>query len=181
MDLARAYLRPDNAEHVTLIEADGGEAELKLQLRGYLSGGEDDNTPSATDAVAAHLFEHLRGSDNLVFAGARQRVEIYADRLRNLCEQEHLPQEFYPHHASLSRDHRDFVERRLKDNSKPTTAVCTSTLELGHRHRRCDLCGANRRTLHCRSPAAAIGTFRTQGGPASHPATIRGRNEAHFG
>lgn len=131
MDLARAYLRPDNAEHVTLIEADGGEAELKLQLRGYLSGGEDDNTPSATDAVAAHLFEHLRGSDNLVFAGARQRVEIYADRLRNLCEQEHLPQEFYPHHASLSRDHRDFVERRLKDNSKPTTAVCTSTLELG--------------------------------------------------
>ena len=131
MDLARAYLRPDNAEHVTLIEADGGEAELKLQLRGYLSGGGDDNTPSATDAVAAHLFEHLRGSDNLVFAGARQRVEIYADRLRNLCEQEHLPQEFYPHHASLSRDHRDFVERRLKDSSKPTTAVCTSTLELG--------------------------------------------------
>ncbi|MDF1671264.1 MAG: DEAD/DEAH box helicase [Pelagimonas sp.] len=131
MDLARAYLRPDNVEHVTLIEAEGGEAELKLQLRGYLSGGEDDNTPSATDAVAAHLFEHLRGSDNLVFAGARQRVEIYADRLRNLCEQEHLPQEFYPHHASLSRDHRDFVERRLKDSSKPTTAVCTSTLELG--------------------------------------------------
>jgi ATP-dependent Lhr-like helicase len=131
MDLARAYLRPDNVEHVTLIEAEGGEAELKLQLRGYLSGGEDDNAPSATDAVAAHLFEHLRGSDNLVFAGARQRVEIYADRLRNLCEQEHLPQEFYPHHASLSRDHRDFVERRLKDSSKPTTAVCTSTLELG--------------------------------------------------
>ncbi|MCQ0090328.1 MULTISPECIES: DEAD/DEAH box helicase [Rhodobacterales] len=131
MDLARAYLRPDNAENVILIEAEGGEAELKLQLRGYLSGGEDDNTPSATGAVAAHLFEHLRGSDNLVFAGARQRVEIYADRLRNLCEQDHLPQEFYPHHASLSRDHRDFVERRLKDNSKPTTAVCTSTLELG--------------------------------------------------
>jgi ATP-dependent Lhr-like helicase len=130
MDLARAYLRPDNAENVALIEAEGGEAELKLQLRGYLSGGEE-NAPSATDAVAAHLFEHLRGSDNLVFAGARQRVEIYADRLRNLCEQENLPQEFYPHHASLSRDHRDFVERRLKDNSKPTTAVCTSTLELG--------------------------------------------------
>lgn len=131
MDLARAYLRPDGAEHVALIEAEGGETELQLQLRGYLSGGEDENASSATDAVAVHLFEHLRGSDNLVFAGARQRVEIYADRLRELCDKEHLPQEFYPHHASLSRDHRDFVERRLKDNSKPTTAVCTSTLELG--------------------------------------------------
>ncbi|CAD0187184.1 MULTISPECIES: DEAD/DEAH box helicase [Roseobacteraceae] len=131
MDLAKAYLRPDAANAVQLIEADGGEAELKLQLRGYLSGDEDENSPSATDAIAAHLFKHLRGSDNLVFAGARQRVEIYADRLRELCEREHLPQEFYPHHASLSREHRDFVERRLKDPAKPTTAVCTSTLELG--------------------------------------------------
>ena len=131
MDLAKAYLRPDAASSVQLIEADGGEAELKLQLRGYLSGDEDENSPSATDAIAAHLFKHLRGSDNLVFAGARQRVEIYADRLRELCEREHQPQEFYPHHASLSREHRDFVERRLKDPAKPTTAVCTSTLELG--------------------------------------------------
>ena len=131
MDLAKAYLRPDAASSVQLIEADGGEAELRLQLRGYLSGDEDEDSPSATDAIAAHLFKHLRGSDNLVFAGARQRVEIYADRLRELCEREHLPQEFYPHHASLSRDHRDFVERRLKDLAKPTTAVCTSTLELG--------------------------------------------------
>ena len=131
MDLAKAYLRPDAANAVQLIEADGGEAELRLQLRGYVSGDEDENSPSATDAIAAHLFKHLRGSDNLVFAGARQRVEIYADRLRELCEREHLPQEFYPHHASLSREHRDFVERRLKDAAKPTTAVCTSTLELG--------------------------------------------------
>lgn len=131
MDLARAYLRPNAPANVGLIEAEGGEAELKLQLRGYLSGGEDENDPSATDAVTAHLFEHLRGGDNLVFAGSRQKVEIYADRLRNLCEQEHLPQEFYPHHASLSRNHRDFVERRLKDSNKPTTAICTSTLELG--------------------------------------------------
>ena len=131
MDLARSYLRPDNAEDVNLIEAEGSEAELQLQLRGYISGAEDENTPSATGAIAAHLFQHLRGSDNLAFAGARQWVEIYADRLRELCERKHLPQEFYPHHASLSREHRDFVERRLKDNAKPTTAVCTSTLELG--------------------------------------------------
>jgi len=131
MELAKAYLRPDAAQAVRLIEADGGEAELRLQLRGYVSGDPDENTPSATDAVAAHLFQHLRGSDNLVFAGARQSVEIYADRLRALCEGKRLPQEFYPHHASLSREHRDFVERRLKDGTKPTTAICTSTLELG--------------------------------------------------
>ncbi|WP_323009809.1 DEAD/DEAH box helicase [Paracoccus sp. (in: a-proteobacteria)] len=131
MQLARAYLRPDDPAGVELLEAEGGDAELMLQLRGYVSGGEDEGIPSATDRIARHLFGSLRGTDNLVFAGSRQSVEIYADRLRSLCEEERLPQEFYPHHASLSRDHRDFVERRLKDGSKPTTAICTSTLELG--------------------------------------------------
>lgn len=131
MKLASAYLRPDKAEDVKRIEAVGGEAELRLQVKGYLSGDEDRKVPSVTDSVAGHLFSHLRGKDNLVFAGARQSVEIYADRLRHYCEKEHLPQEFYPHHASLSREHRDFVEKRLKNESLPTTVICTSTLELG--------------------------------------------------
>ena len=131
MGLAKAYLRLDAPEAVRLIEADGGGAELLLQMRSYVLGDDDENTPSATDAISEHLFKNLRGTDNLIFAGARQSVEIYADRLRALCEREHLPQEFYPHHASLSREHRNFVERRLKDGAKPATSVCTSTLELG--------------------------------------------------
>lgn len=131
MQMASVYLRPEAPATVDLLETKGGDAELMLQLRGYVSGEEDENTPSTTQRIAEHLFKHLRGSDNLVFAGARQSVEIYADRLRTLCEDELLPQEFYPHHASLSRDHRDFVEQRLKEGSKPTTAICTSTLELG--------------------------------------------------
>lgn len=131
MDLAREYLRPDKPDQVALVVAHGGEAELRLQLRGYIVGDPEDKGPSANDAVAKHLFEHLRGNDNLVFAGSRQNVEIFADKLRSLCEEGHLVQEFYAHHASLSRDHRSFVEERLKNDAKPTTAVCTSTLELG--------------------------------------------------
>lgn len=139
MDLARAYLRPDHADGVAVIEAQGGSAELLVQLRGYVAGDDakpndergEQPEPSATDLIAEHLFRHLRSTDNLVFAGTRQSVEIYADRLRSLCEDAHLPQEFFPHHANLSREHREFVERRLKDGRLPTTAICTSTLELG--------------------------------------------------
>lgn len=131
MDLAKAYLRPESPAAVELLEAKGAESELMLQLRGYISGDDDKTKPSAAQRIAQHLFKNLRGSDNLIFAGSRQNVEIYSDHLRRLCEDERLPQEFYPHHASLSRDHRDFVEKRLKDPTKPTTAVCTSTLELG--------------------------------------------------
>ena len=129
--LARTYLRPDRASEVKVIENKTQGIELRLQLRGYLFGSDDENEGSASEQVTAHIFDRLRGTDNLVFAGSRHDVEMYADKLRELCERERLPQEFYPHHANLSREHRNFVEARLKDASKPTTAVCTSTLELG--------------------------------------------------
>lgn len=131
MELAKAVLRPDAASQVHLIEAKGGEAELRLQLRGYLEGNTDEGVPSPTNAIAEHLFKHLRGSDNLIFAGSRQRVEIYADRLRRKCESERLPQEFFAHHANIAKEQRQFIEKRLKDGQLPTSAICTSTLELG--------------------------------------------------
>jgi len=132
MDLARAHLRPSKPENVDIIEGDEGKSELQLQLRGYVCGKEDSPPgDAAIAAIAAHLFSNLRGCDNLVFAGSREQVEKFADRLRQSCEDQHLPQEFFPHHANLSRDHRVFVEDRLKDVNKPTTAICTSTLELG--------------------------------------------------
>ena len=130
MKMACAYLRQEEPDAVRLIEGQD-DSELRLQLRGYVEGIKDDDAPSAAAGVTEHLFAKLRGSDNLVFAGARNRVEVYADRLRELSEEQHLPQEFFAHHASLSREHRKFVEERIKNSNLPTTAVCTSTLELG--------------------------------------------------
>lgn len=108
---------------------------MRVQVRGYLTrregDSEDKEPPSARHDISAHLFDKLRGSHNLVFAGSRQYVELYADTLRTLCEGKGLPNEFFPHHGSLSRELRESVEIRLKDGSVPTNAVCTTTLELG--------------------------------------------------
>lgn len=137
--IAAEYMRFDSPETVALIESKTGGQELKIQLRGYQSrsprekaqndGG--DESDAADNAIAKHLFRVLRGQDNLVFANSRKNVELYADKLRELAEREHLPQEFWPHHGNLSKDVRHDVERMLKEKGRPTTAVCTSTLELG--------------------------------------------------
>lgn len=149
MSLARAYLRPGDPDAVELLKSESEGQALKLQIRGYRIGAgasdaseevlETEGTEieqhtgagSSEQAIATHIFETLRGTQNLVFAGARQTVEIYADLLTRMSEEQALPNEFYPHHANLSREHRTFVERRLKDAREPTTAICTSTLELG--------------------------------------------------
>ena len=137
MSLAKEYLRPEAPGRVALVESDSGDQELRVQIRGYarrLERSADVTNEveefAAQRAVAEHLFSKLRGTRNLIFAGSRSNVEWYADALREMSEEAHLPVEFYPHHASLSRDHRIDLERRLKTHPA-TTAVCTSTLELG--------------------------------------------------
>jgi len=131
LNIAKSYLRPGSTDNIAVIKSEKEMNALKLQLRTYTSGPDGESSKSANSAIAEHIFQHLRGSNNLVFAGSRQNAEEYADLLRNLCENSHVPQEFLPHHANLSREHRNYVENRLKTGIKPTTAICTSTLELG--------------------------------------------------
>ena len=143
MDLATQYLRPEAPQAVTVLQSGSEGPVLRLQLRGYRTpkpesgvrkqeASTEDQEPLSTQrAIATHLFDRLRGTTNLVFAGRRDEVEVFSDLLRQISEQRHLPNEFFPHHANLSRDHRAFVERRLKEARVPTTAVCTATLELG--------------------------------------------------
>ena len=129
MDTVKEYLRPGDPDAVDLLESEVDGGELKVQIRGYVTGAEGDGEASKK-GVAKHLFERLRGTPNLVFAGSRENVEWYADALREMSEQAKVPVDFLPHHASLSREHRLDVERRLK-SSRTATAICTSTLELG--------------------------------------------------
>ena len=122
-----------------LVMADQDQPELKLQVRGYIEPPDDDGPDdvesdggeSALSRVADHLFANLRGSNNLVFAGSRRTVEALADRLRRRSERANVPEEFFPHHGSLSKDLRETLEQRLKAGTLPTTAVATTTLELG--------------------------------------------------
>jgi ATP-dependent helicase Lhr and Lhr-like helicase len=147
---AAAWLRPSNPGSVEILEAKSDSPELRLQIRAYVepakvadpdsaeTGDEDQSKVEdvavgrvALDPIADHLFATLRGSNNLVFGGSRRTVEAAADRLRRRSERAGVPNEFYPHHGSLSKALREELEERLKAGDKPTTAVCTSTLELG--------------------------------------------------
>lgn len=144
LTLAAAWLRPDAPATVAVLESAASGAELQMQLRGITrpavsqpgekDGGKagDDEVGGEETLIAQHLFKVLRAQGNhLVFAGSRQKTEILADRLRVLSEKAGVPNEFFPHHGSLSREMREALEARLKDEKLPTTAIATTTLELG--------------------------------------------------
>jgi ATP-dependent Lhr-like helicase len=152
MSLASEFLRPGHTHRVCVIESKSSGQNLQVQVRGYMMppmqklrevqipAAETDNDTDVEEvedesgsrhAIAAHMHKVLRGSNNLIFPNSRQEVEWYADRLRRLCEISGTPNEFLPHHGSLSKDLREDAERALKAGTPPASAVCTTTLELG--------------------------------------------------
>lgn len=138
MASAGEFLRPGHGAEVSLIESGERARTLQVQLRGHVArapevgGASGEGTPDGDRLeIGAHIYAHMRGTDNLVFANSRRSVEEFADLLRRRCEAERVPIEFFPHHGSLSKALREEVEARLRQGGRPTTAICTSTLELG--------------------------------------------------
>ena len=133
-------LRPNSTFPCLLITGSESQSPLKMQVRGYTSRHTDrhwnpeefPDTPLPADRqIAKDLYEILRGDSNLIFANSRQRTEHFAVLLKDLCRENSVPNEFFPHHGSLSKEIRETLEERLRKETLPTTAVCTMTLELG--------------------------------------------------
>ncbi|MBU0610740.1 MAG: DEAD/DEAH box helicase [Armatimonadetes bacterium] len=137
MSLAADCLRPVGSARPRVIEGASDGKELRLLVRGYCDSqpshgdGGAEVAPTSCGAIAQHLFEKLRGTNNLIFANSRSRVELYADMLRHLSEEARVPNEFGAHHGNLSKEIREETEERLKSGDLPVSVVCTNTLELG--------------------------------------------------
>lgn len=138
MRLAADFLRPGRGQEVALVDSKSEGSELRVLIKGYEepaavkpARGDDEHEPITPAQIAAHLFKVLRGSNNLVFPNSRREVERYTNLLNRLCEEQRVPNEFWPHHGSLSKELRAETELALKQKTQPATAICTNTLELG--------------------------------------------------
>ena len=130
MDDVLANLRPNSTFPHALIEG-CGQSSLKMQVKGYLNRARGELERPADRQIAGDIYELLRGDSNLVFANSRKRTEHFTVMLSDLCDENLVPNEFFSHHGSLSKELRTTLESRLQKQALPTTAVCTMTLELG--------------------------------------------------
>ncbi|HCC43649.1 MAG TPA: DEAD/DEAH box helicase [Gammaproteobacteria bacterium] len=133
-------LRPNGSLSCAIIEGEDSHDRLKLIVKGYLNAVDGDETEenedgedarTAEDDICDELFHSCRGDYHLVFANNRNRTETLSAKLLDLSESNSVPNEFFPHHGSLSKEARELVEERLQKQALPTTALCTTTLELG--------------------------------------------------
>jgi ATP-dependent helicase Lhr and Lhr-like helicase len=92
---------------------------------------ENSVSRDALDEIADDVSAHFQAGTNLVFGNSRRTLEELADVLHERAREAKWPHDpFCVHHGSLSKSTREEVEERLR-SKVPTTALCTSTLELG--------------------------------------------------
>ncbi|MEH5670904.1 DEAD/DEAH box helicase [Enterobacter cloacae] len=127
-------LRPDKRLPCVTVTDSNSTTTLQVQVKGYLERviqKEEELQSSVEHDVCADIFRLCRGDSHLVFANSRKRTESIAATLSDMCEEQIVPNEFFPHHGSLAKELREALESRLQKGNLPTTAVCTMTLELG--------------------------------------------------
>lgn len=127
-------LRPNQSLICETIISSKSQNTLKVQVKGFvepLDVMQDDTKQSAEYQICQEIYHKCRGGSHLVFANSRQRTENIAAQLTDFSERDVVPNEFFPHHGSLSKELREELEARLQKEALPTTAICTMTLELG--------------------------------------------------
>lgn len=129
-DQALEFLRPGEKTLFGLhCGAEGSPPPIQLKIKSFPPLPTLD--VPAMLPVAQELFQRLRGSRNIIFAGSKKFVEELTQHLNRLTVAANTNKQFYPHHGSLSKDTRDETERVLKDDRNIATAIATSTLEMG--------------------------------------------------
>ncbi len=134
MNMAAAFLRPNCTHLPIIVNAAGASSDLWISVKGFYDLNKEEPDAEVTSGqrgIISHIYDNMRGENNLIFPNGRSKVELYANALRRKCSKDHIPNEFWAHHGSMSKELRAETERALKDNSSPSSAICTTTLELG--------------------------------------------------
>lgn len=77
------------------------------------------------------ILEQSKGKRVLLFTNSRRECEILVAQLKRLAQKAGLPDCYYIHHGSISKDLREEAEVFMKRSTGPVLTGTTLTLELG--------------------------------------------------
>jgi len=100
---------------------------------GAITASKNDEMEEATEddfRLARDLIKQFSHKTALIFINNKQDIEKYTDLVNRILEKDGMPNPFYIHHGSLSKEIREKAEAMLR-SSRPTAAFCSGTLELG--------------------------------------------------
>ncbi|PWK14886.1 DEAD/DEAH box helicase [Tumebacillus permanentifrigoris] len=128
-EVAQAFLHPEQPEAVEVINPGDGKRQIFLQVEFFAKV--NGTFPST---LVQDLYDLTKDKKSILFCNSRGQVEELTHRLNETGRSVGGPsyvQKFYPHHSSLDKAEREWVEEQMKNTRQPLAVVSTNTLELG--------------------------------------------------
>jgi ATP-dependent Lhr-like helicase len=126
LDEAKRWLNAHHPETVRVINPGGVALPVHMSHLHFTVKSHD-----IPQELAVDLYKLTRNRKALIFCNSRRDVEVITATLNRLCQRDGLDERFLPHHGSISKEVREEAETRMKDVQRPSSVVCTNTLELG--------------------------------------------------
>ncbi|MGZ4134487.1 MAG: DEAD/DEAH box helicase, partial [Tumebacillaceae bacterium] len=128
-EVAQAFLCPQAPESVDVINPGDGKRQIFLQVEFFAK--ENATLPSA---LVRDVYDLTKDKKTIIFCNSRGQVEEMTHKLnetgRGLGGPAYKPR-YFPHHSSIDKGEREWVEGEMKTANTPLSVVCTNTLELG--------------------------------------------------
>ncbi|WP_419882551.1 DEAD/DEAH box helicase [Peribacillus sp. B-H-3] len=125
-DLVKKWVNFSHPDNVEIIEVKGTDKSLLFHLM---------HIPIETSSLPMELLEDLRDltrhQKSIIFCNNRGQVEETTVGLNRLAEREGLSETYFPHHSSIDKKEREYVEKVMSESTLPKSVVATSSLELG--------------------------------------------------
>ena len=123
---ALAFLNAGSTKKASVIDYQEERRQYLISVTATRIGGTDYPV-----AYGKKILEQSVGKRTLLFTNSRRECEILVAQVRRLALKAGLPDCYYIHHGSISRELREEAEMQMKRSEGPVMTGTTLTLELG--------------------------------------------------
>ncbi|WP_232336773.1 DEAD/DEAH box helicase [Planococcus lenghuensis] len=125
-ELVKSWLNYEQPDNVEVLNIKGNDKNLKFHLMHV-----QQDAPMLPLELLMDLRELTRDRKAVVFCNNRGQVEEVTVGLNRLADREGMGETYYPHHSSIDKKEREYVEKVMTESTLPKSVIATSSLELG--------------------------------------------------
>jgi len=123
----KKWISSDSPSSVEIIESTGYDKKTLYSLM-YFATEKGGKAPIELYKDIRELTKRFKA---IIFANSRAEVEELTHVLNRLAVREGKEEGYFPHHSSIDKKIREYVEKQMVQSRSPKSIISTSTLELG--------------------------------------------------
>ena len=128
-EVAQAFLHPEDPSAVQVLNPGEGKRQIFLQVEFFAK-----ENAGFSSSLVRDVYDLTKDKKAILFCNSRGQVEELTHKLNEIGRALGGPlytQRYYPHHSSIDKGEREWIEEQMKTSTMPLSVVSTNTLELG--------------------------------------------------